>query len=337
MKIFMIGGTGLLGSEGARELIRRGHEVLTISLPPLPQGAVLPPEMEVRWGNYMELSEEEIRSYMKGCEGFIFAAGIDERVEGKKPVYDMFYKYNIEPLKRLMVIAKEEGIKKTVILGSYFAYFERTWKELNMYKNHPYIRSRVDQERMALSFADNNMSVSVLELPYIFGSQPGRKPVWMFLVQEARRMKKTTIYPKGGSTMVTVRQVGQCIASALERGVGGKVYPVGYYNLTWEEMFNIVHKHMGLSHKKVKHIPKFIYKLTLKFVEKEHIKKGIEPGINMRGLAEIMTRNAFIDKRIIVDELGVESDNIDEAIGDSIKLCMDIMDNNSNVVDMKKN
>ena len=26
MKIFMIGGTGLLGSEAARELIARGHE-----------------------------------------------------------------------------------------------------------------------------------------------------------------------------------------------------------------------------------------------------------------------------------------------------------------------
>ncbi len=27
MKVFMIGGTGLLGSEAAKELIARGHEV----------------------------------------------------------------------------------------------------------------------------------------------------------------------------------------------------------------------------------------------------------------------------------------------------------------------
>ena len=43
MKVFMIGGTGLLGSEAAKELIARGHEVTSIALPPLPQGAVLPP------------------------------------------------------------------------------------------------------------------------------------------------------------------------------------------------------------------------------------------------------------------------------------------------------
>ncbi len=50
MKVCMIGGTGLLGSEGARELIARGHQVKAIALPPLPQGAVLPSEMEITYG-----------------------------------------------------------------------------------------------------------------------------------------------------------------------------------------------------------------------------------------------------------------------------------------------
>ena len=47
MKVCIIGGTGLLGSEGAKELIARGHQVKVIALPPLPQGAELPPEMEI--------------------------------------------------------------------------------------------------------------------------------------------------------------------------------------------------------------------------------------------------------------------------------------------------
>ncbi len=41
MKVFMIGGTGLLGSEAAKELIARGHQVVSMALPPLPEGAVL--------------------------------------------------------------------------------------------------------------------------------------------------------------------------------------------------------------------------------------------------------------------------------------------------------
>ena len=58
MKVFMIGGTGLLGSEAAKELIARGHEVSSIALPPLPAGAVLPPEMKIEYGNYLEMTDE---------------------------------------------------------------------------------------------------------------------------------------------------------------------------------------------------------------------------------------------------------------------------------------
>ena len=97
MKVFMIGGTGLLGSETARVLIERGHEVTSVALSPLPQGAVLPPEMKIEYGNYLEMSDDKIREYMTGCEGFVFAAGVDERVEGPAPIYDLFKKYKVNP------------------------------------------------------------------------------------------------------------------------------------------------------------------------------------------------------------------------------------------------
>lgn len=90
MKVCMIGGTGLLGSQGAAELISRGHQVKAIALPPLPQGAVLPPEMEIEYGNYLEMSDDEIRKMFDGCEGFVFASGVDERVEGPAPIYNLY-------------------------------------------------------------------------------------------------------------------------------------------------------------------------------------------------------------------------------------------------------
>ena len=42
MKVFMIGGTGLLGCEAARIFIERGHQVKSVALPPLPEGAPIP-------------------------------------------------------------------------------------------------------------------------------------------------------------------------------------------------------------------------------------------------------------------------------------------------------
>lgn len=74
--------------------------------------------MKIGYGNYLEMSDEEIEKYIEGCEGFVFAAGVDERVEGPAPIYNMFKKYNIEPVKRLLQIAKKCGIKHTAICGS---------------------------------------------------------------------------------------------------------------------------------------------------------------------------------------------------------------------------
>ncbi len=334
MKVFMIGGTGLLGSEGAAELIRRGHEVTAIALPPIPQGAQLPKEMRIEFGNYLELSDDEIRKYMRGCDGFVFAAGVDERVEGPPPIYDLFKKYNITPLERLLRLAKESGVKHTVICGSYFAYFDRAWPKLQLAQHHPYIRSRVDQANMALSFADESFDVAMLELPYIFGTQPGRKPVWVFLVEQIQNMQPSTMYPRGGTTMVTVKQVGQCIAGALERNRGGNNYPVGYYNMTWHAFLALVHKYMGTPDKKIMTVPKFLYKLGSRQMKKDLQTKGLESGLDPVAFADVMCAEAFIDKSTI-EKLGVQPDDIETAIGDSVKLSMEILAGKAEAMEMR--
>lgn len=103
-----------------------------------------------------------------------------------------------------------------------------------------------------------NFAVSVLELPYISVAQKGRKPVWVFLVEMLLKMKGAILYPRGGTTMVTVRQVGQAFAGALEQGVGASAYPIGWFNLTWREMIAIMNKYMGVPQKKIITIPKFL-------------------------------------------------------------------------------
>ena len=60
MNIFMIGGTGLLGCEAATQLIKMGHKVSSVALPPLPQGAPIPEEMEIVFGDINKKSDEEI-------------------------------------------------------------------------------------------------------------------------------------------------------------------------------------------------------------------------------------------------------------------------------------
>ena len=88
MNVFMIGGTGLLGCEAAKQLIAHGHKVTSVALPPLPEGAPIPEEMEIVFGDINKRSDDELREMLKGQDVFIFAAGVDERVEFPAPVMD---------------------------------------------------------------------------------------------------------------------------------------------------------------------------------------------------------------------------------------------------------
>ncbi len=335
MKVFIIGGTGLLGSQAAAELIARGHEVKSVALPPLPAGAQLPPEMEIEFGNYLEMTDEELCRHFEGCEGFVFAAGVDERVEAPAPIYELYKKYNIDPIRRLLKLAKACGVRHAVVCGSYFSYFAKEWESLQLTKYHPYIRSRIEQEETALSFADENFDVAVLELPYIFGTQPGRKPVWVFLVDSIRKMKGATLWPKGGTTMVTVKQVGQAAAGAIERNKGGHCYPIGYYNLTWKELLAVFHNYLGCPEKKIRTVPDWIFALAARWIKGKQKKKGIESGLDLAKFSKVQCAETFIDKSLGSEILGVEPDDIIGAIGDSVKLCMKILDKNVPIVEMK--
>ncbi len=335
MKVFILGGTGLLGSDAARLLISKGHQVVTVSLPPLPADDNLPKEMEVHLGNFFTMSDHEIKNLLTGCQAFVFAAGVDERVEFAPPVYDAYYKFNIQPLERLLPMAKQCGIQKFVVLGSYFAHFAKTLPHLELEKVHPYIRSRMEQERIAFAHFDDKMEVMVLELPYIFGAQRGRKPVWMLFIDLLMPMKKWVFFPKGGTTMVTVNQVSQIILGCIEQGKGGTAYPVGWYNKTWKELLTIVNGFMGFPEKKIITVPTFAYKLAAKSMLKSYKKRNIEPGLSPVEFASLMTHNCFIDKHTIETELGVGEDDIVSAIGDSITYCMEIYQSNQEVLDMK--
>ncbi len=351
MKIAMIGVTGLLGYQGALELTRRGHQIVGIALPPVPPELVMPDTVKLKLGNYLELSEAELLAIFQGCEGFIFAAGVDERVEGPPPIYDLYKKYNIDALERLLAIARTAGVKKVVVLGSYFAYFAKQWPELELAQHHPYIRSRLEQEKLAFSYAEPigapvvapappappvpGMDVAVLELPYIFGAQKSRKPVWLFIAEMIQNTKgKRLFYPKGGTTMVTVRQVGEAIAGALEQTEGAQAYPVGWYNMTWKTWLEQFSADMGQP-KKVVTIPNFLFKIAARGMKKKIERSGHESGLEMIEFVKLMTAETYIDKQPLVD-LGVQPDDINQAIKESVDVCLDILQNpDKPVVEMK--
>ena len=331
MNVFMIGGTGLLGCEAAIQLIKHGHKVTSVALPPLPEGAPIPEEMDLIFGDINKKSDKEILEMLKGNDVFIFAAGVDERVE-------YYRKFNIAPLERLFPLCKQAGVKRAVVLGSYFAYLAKERPDMELAKKNPYFQARLDQEKVCEDACDENFSAKVLELPYIFGTQPGRKPVWVILIEQIKMMDKLpfTMYPAGGTAMLTCRQVGEVICGAAEREVPGfEAFPISMYNMTWKEFLKIVYDARGMgANRKIVSVPPIMMKMGMIKVAKDYKKRGIDSGMDPFNLPDIMDLNLFIDRKYS-EELGATEDDINAAIFDSIKVSVASYEGKVKLLEMK--
>src|SRR5690606_36435121 len=162
--VFILGGTGLLGYHTTKELLKRGYNVSTVSLPPMPTAELLPAEVECHLGNIHDMTDEQVLELLKGKDMFVYAAGDDERVVPEAPAAHYFYKANVVPTQRLARLARNAGIKKFVVYGSYFAHFAEKWTDIDL-KSEAYPRTRLLQEQVAILEGEGAMDVMSLRLP----------------------------------------------------------------------------------------------------------------------------------------------------------------------------
>lgn len=319
-RVFIVGGTGFLGYHAAQEFLARGWGVTALGLPPAPPVDLYGGTVKVLLQNLDLISDAELVTLLRGHEALVFAAGLDDRYTPAKPAYPKFYQANVAALERLLKQAKEAGIRRAVVLGSYFAYFNRLWPELKLAERHPYIGSRVEQEKVAASIP--GLEGMVLELPYIFGTMPvpGWKPLWAPLVKYLRS-SKTIFYPAGGSACISATVVGRAIVAAIECGEAGKRYPIGQENLTWRQMLTRLAQ-ADRRQVRVVTVPTWAVVAGMLAVALSHQFQGKESGLNLRYFAALQTAETFIDPEVSRQALGYELDALDDSFRKTVELCI---------------
>lgn len=316
MKVLIIGGTGFLGWYATKELLKGGHRVEIVALPPAPPIGLFPKDVEIHLADVMQLSEDELKTLLEGNDALVFAAGADDRTTPKKPAYPFFYKHNVESVRHVFAIARAAGVKRAVVLGSYFAYFDRIWPEMKLASRHPYIRSRVEQEKAAFNAGGTEMAVSILELPYIFGSMPGKVPLWKPLIDYITS-PLPVFYPAGGTACVSVTQVAQAIRGAVEHGEHGVAYPIGGVNLTWVALLEEISNLAGKP-KRVITLPDWLVKVSAWCLKWIHTIRGLESGLDPVAFMDLQTRNTFIDHKPAQKVLKLSDEGITQALIDTI-------------------
>jgi nucleoside-diphosphate-sugar epimerase len=317
--VLILGGTGFIGWHATCVLQRQGYAVTVVGLPPLPEPDLFSAETRVVLNDLNALADSEVLDLLQGHRAVVFAAGADDRVTPRRPAWPFFHSANVLPARRFFTLARQAGVKRGVLLSSYFAHFARARPELELARHHPYIRSRLEQEQACLDAALPDLDLTILELPYIFGAMPGRVPLWRPLVKYLATTP-LLFYTRGGTNMVSVEHVAEAIAGAIEQGRPGERYLIGDENLTWIEFLDRLGRAVG-RRKRVFTLPNWIVLPALVGVMLLHRLQGKEGGLDPVHLLQLQTINTFFDPEPSRRALGYGSGDLDQALARTVEAC----------------
>lgn len=318
-RLFIIGGTGFIGSHTTLLALKEGYRVslLSRSLPEPPD--LFPDTVNLFKGDASLLPETNLEEMFRDHSVVVYAIGADDKYLPPKPAYSHFYFHNVETTAKVYRSAKKAGVKKMIILGSYFCYFNRQWPDMQLTTYHPYIRSRVEQEKFACENSTRDLEIIVLELPYIFGSIKGRSPLWKPLINYILS-NKPLFYMRGGSNMISVKQVAAAIIGAVKWGKGGNCYTIGDQNLSWIELINKILMY-GKKKKNIIIVPDWILKTGGSLLHLVLSLRGKESGLHPRMFMEIQTKDAFFDPSFSQKALHIQGGGLDDAIRETVIAC----------------
>lgn len=163
------------------------------------------------------------------------------------------------------------------------------------------------------------MDVMSLRLPYIFGTMPGRTPLWKMFIDQVRG-QETVYVPMGGTTMVTVQQVAEATVGAIEFGVHEGRYPIADTNMKFTEFYQFMIDALGQN--------STIVNLTaeqripgMKQYDEQCAQQGVEHGIHLAVSAEIQHRDAFVDPALTA-VLQIKPGDVRAEIVKTLKKCI---------------
>lgn len=319
-KVFVLGGTGFLGYYTVQELLKKGYEVSTVSLPPMPEEGLLPKEVACALGDITKMSDTEVLALLKDAYGVIYAAGADERVVPDAPALKFFYEANVLPTQRLARLAKQAGVEKFVVFGSYFSEFAERLPEFKL-RTQGYPNTRLLQEQVAFAEGESSMTVTSLRLPYIFGTMPGRTPLWKMFTDSIKGQEVFPALP-GGTAMVTVEQVAEAAVGAMEKGIHRGTYAICDTNMKYKEFYEMMVAALG-QETQVPVVPYESVKAIYEGIDAQAKAEGKEHGIHSAISAQMQEVDLYLEPADTMATLGINHYDVRASIKETLKKCVE--------------
>lgn len=247
-RVFLTGGTGLVGSHLAQLLIRGGHEVVALHRP----GA------DVRFlralgcvllGGDVLATPDELAAAIQGCDVVVHAAGLVY----SGPSWPAIREVNVEGTRHVLEGAARAGAGRAVFLSSVVVYgtpegriTEDAPTDGDLPPTDLYARSKREAESVAREVeAKREIAVTVLRPSAVYGERDRlMAPVLAHLVSGPL----IPLLGRGDNTLPVVYagNVASAIVACLEAERGGATYDVGRdHPLTQRELLEGIARGMG--------------------------------------------------------------------------------------------
>ena len=314
-KVLVIGGLGFIGYHLVCQLREAGYQV---SVGSRTVGCV-----ESGGALYLDLhsmKDEQLQSILREFRYVIFAGGVDDR--SSVPSGDaasFFYAGNVRPCVRLAELCRDLPVQKIVILGSYFAHFNRVRPEWKMAERHPYVRSRKLQHEETVLASQGKSEIVTLDLPYIFGSAPGKTPLWKPLVKYIRN-SPIVFYTNGGTNIVSVEQVAKATISAMETASHNESCIIGDQNVTWKELIALFSLALGKK-RWVVTVPDCIVRFFALILRIFFCLTCKQSGLDPYHFISTQTANTFLDTQPAMERFRYARADMQKSIQETVRAC----------------
>ena len=310
MAVFVTGGTGFLGKNLVRELVRRGERVRLLARDPARARDVAGPAVEVVPGDLVDT--DAVRSGLEGCERVFHVASLVKEWTRDSSIFD---RVNVKAFRTLLEATREAGVKRIVYTSSFMAIGrsdrnsngiadESLEHEAGHYHN-PYERSKAEALALAMREAKNGLPIVVVVPGVIYG--PGELTEGNIVVRILRDHLRGKLpgIPGNGSRRWSYAYVDDVVRGhllAMEAGRLGERYILGGENASMNELFEVFAEVSGTKPLR-RHVPYGILK-TVAVLEEGKAKLGLGTPRITRGFVEIQKHDWAYDSSKAKRELG---------------------------------
>lgn len=248
MRVFVTGGTGLIGSHVVAELRAHGHEVVALHRRGVDTLFLQENEAELVEGDIRD-DAEVLSELMRGCDSLVHAAAL-VYADGAWP---KVRSVNVDGTRNVLTAARLAGVKHVVYLSSVAVYGtvegpvdESSPTDSDLPPEDLYARSKREAEEVARGIeAKRGLPVTVLRPSAVYGE---RDRLMAPALADILRLPVVPIMGGGHNTIPVVYagNVAVAVRLAVEAAQGGTTYNVAFdHELTQRELFEMLAAGMG--------------------------------------------------------------------------------------------